>query len=118
MKTSRILASLAFISFVACSKPANKKVLVIGRGTLTVKENTISMNDGSGYAEEIVELAGEEPVVYNVTTPAGKSTITVPQEPGFYIVNLKTDSLADRFRLTAADTKLPPDSRQLKAESN
>jgi len=103
MKTSRILASLALISLVACSKPANKKVLVIGRGTLTVNENTITMNDGSGYAEQTVEVAGEEPVVYNVTAPAGKSTVTVPQEAGFYIVNLKTDTLVGSQQILGTD---------------
>jgi predicted ATP-grasp superfamily ATP-dependent carboligase len=51
------------------------------------------MNDGSGYAEETVDVMGDKAVTYNVTTPSGKTTLTIPEERGFYIINLKTDTV-------------------------
>jgi hypothetical protein len=93
MNTLKVFASLGLISLVACSTPSNKRVLVLGRGKLIVKENNISMNDGSGYAEETVDVMGDKAVTYNVTTPSGKTTLTIPEERGFYIINLKTDTV-------------------------
>lgn len=93
MNTLKVFASLSLISLVACSTPTNKRVLVLGRGKLTVKENNISMNDGSGYAEETADVMGDKAVTYNVTTPSGKTTLTIPEEKGFYVINLKTDTV-------------------------
>jgi len=93
MKSSRILTSLSFIFLVACNTPVSKKLLVLGRGELTVKDNNIAMNDGSGYAEQTVDVTGDKAVTYNVTTPSGKTTVTIPEEKGFYLLNLKTDTV-------------------------
>ncbi|MCW3107400.1 MAG: hypothetical protein JWQ09_1906, partial [Segetibacter sp.] len=93
MKRNRFIALFSIVTFMACSSPVTKKVLIIGRGKITAKENDISMTDGSGYTEERVEINGEKPVSWNVTTPSGKTTINIPAESGFYILNLKTDTI-------------------------
>ncbi|HEX8462528.1 MAG TPA: hypothetical protein VF623_13905 [Segetibacter sp.] len=93
MKTIRTLTSLGFIFLVACNAPVTKKVLVVGRGKLAVKDNEITMSNGSGYAEETVDVTGDKEAAYTVTTPSGKTTVTIPAEKGFYILNLKTDTL-------------------------
>lgn len=65
----------------------------MGRGKITVKDNEIMVKDGSGYVEETVELNGEKPITYNITTAAAKTTIDIPAEKGLYILNLKTDTI-------------------------
>ena len=94
MIKTRFIALCCLITFFACSTPTvTKKVLIIGRGKITAKDNAVTMTDGSGYVEETVEVTDEKPVSWDVTTPAGKTTINIPEEKGFYILNLKTDTL-------------------------
>lgn len=65
----------------------------MGRGQLSVKDNNVTMKDGSGYVEETVEIKADKPVTWNVSSPSGKTTINIPEENGFYILNLKTDTI-------------------------
>ena len=44
----------------------------MGRGGIKANANDITMKDGSGYAEETVEVSEGKPVSWNVTTPSGK----------------------------------------------
>lgn len=78
---------------LACNEPVTKKVLVIGRGKITVQDNNITMTDGSGYVEETIEIKGDKAAPWSVTTGTGKTTINAPVEKGIYILNLKTDTL-------------------------
>jgi hypothetical protein len=93
MKKNHLMALCCIVTFLACNEPVTKKVLVIGRGKISAQENNITMTDGSGYVEETVEIKGSKPVLWNVTTPLGKTTINIPEDKGFYILNLKTDTL-------------------------
>lgn len=93
MKRKHLIALCSMVSFMACSSPVTKKVLIIGRGKITATENDITMTDGSGYTEEKVEVKGDKPVAWNVTTPSGKTTINIPADNGFYILNLKSDTI-------------------------
>lgn len=94
MIKTRVIALCCLVTFFACSTPTvTKKVLIIGRGKLTARDNAVTMTDGSGYVEETVEVTDEKPVSWNVTTPTGKTTVNIPEEKGFYILNLKTDTL-------------------------
>lgn len=88
---------------MACNSPVTKKVLIIGRGQITAKDNDITMKDGSGYTEETVEIKGDKAVTWNVTTPSGKTTVNIPEEKGFYILNLKTDTLVGSQQIMGKD---------------
>lgn len=79
---------------VSCSNGPSKKVIIIGKGEIIVNENSITMKDKSGYAEQTMELLGNKEEVLNVETPTGKSTITIPNDAGVYILNLRVDTLA------------------------
>lgn len=75
----------------------------MGRGEITAKDNNISMTDGSGYTEQTVEINGDKPVTWNVTTPSGKTTVNIPQEKGFYILNLKSDTIVGAEQIMGKD---------------
>lgn len=94
MKKKHLFALCSFVALSACGGGSvTKKVLVIGRGGITATESDITMKDGSGYADKTVEVMGDKAVAYNVTSPAGKTTINVPAENGFYILNLRKDTI-------------------------
>ncbi|WP_147204619.1 hypothetical protein [Segetibacter aerophilus] len=93
MKRIHLIALFSIVTFLACNEPVTKKVLVMGRGKIDAQENNITMTDGSSYVEETIEIKGDKPVTWNVTTPSGKTTVNIPEEKGFYILNLKTDTI-------------------------
>jgi hypothetical protein len=103
MKISQLLALCFIMAFFACSSPVTKKVLVVGRGKITATGNDIKMNDDLATAEETVEVHGDKPVSYNVTTPTGKTTIEIPVDKGFYILNLRSDTLVGSLQVMGKD---------------
>ncbi len=94
---------MAIAALFACNSPVNKKVLIMARGAVTANGNDITMNDGSGYAEETVEVSGDKAVTWNVTTPTGKTTVEIPGEKGFYILNLKSDTIVGSQQIVGKD---------------
>lgn len=102
--TKFIIVSLcAILTVTACNKPVNRKVLILGQGGITANGNDITMKDGSGAVEETVEVSGAEAVSWNVTTPTGKSNIEIPKDPGFYVLNLKKDTLVGSEQVLGKD---------------
>lgn len=93
MKKIRFIALCSIVTFFACNTPVTKKVLIIGLGKITAQENNVTMTGTSGYTEETVEVKGDKQVSWNVTTPSGKTTVNIPDEKGFYILNLKKDTI-------------------------
>lgn len=94
MKKLLFIALCSVLMSIACSTPSvTKKVLIVGRGKITAKDNKVTMTDGAGYAEETVEINEDKPVAWNVTTPSGTTTINIPEGKGFYLLNLKTDTI-------------------------
>lgn len=91
------------MTLVACSSPDSKKVLIMGRGGITANGNDITMKEGSGYSEETVEVSGDKATSWNVTTPAGKTSVNIPAEKGFYVLNLKTDTIVGSQQILGKD---------------
>ena len=98
-----IITSIVIAAISSCNSPANKKVLIMGRGSITANGNDITMKDGAGYAEETVEVSDDKQVSWNVTAPAGKTTVNIPYEKGFYILNLKTDTIVGSQQIMGTD---------------
>ncbi len=88
---------------VACHKPVTRKVIIMGRGKIVVSDQKVDMQDGTGYAEESENIEGTEPITWKITTPKGKSTVTIPEEKGTYILNLKKDTLVGSLQLVGLD---------------
>ena len=100
----RVFAFIALILMaVSCHKPITRKVIIMGRGKIIVSDQKVEMQDGTGYAEESEDIEGTQPVKWDVTTPKGKSTVTIPEERGVYILNLKTDTLVGSLQLVGLD---------------
>jgi hypothetical protein len=97
-----VLTSLVMLS--ACAGGGiEKKVLIMGRGDIVVAENTVNMTKGTGYAEKEVTINEKGPVTWTVETASGKQTINLPEEKGYYILNLKTDTVVGSVQLIGKD---------------
>lgn len=96
--------ALFIIAFcLGCNSEANRKVLIMGRGAITTTGNDITVKDGSGYTEETIDVSGDKPESRNVTTALGKTTVDIPPEKGFYILNLKTDTIVGSRQVFGKD---------------
>lgn len=94
MKKLSFIAVCSIVISIGCStNTETRKVMIVGRGKITAKDNKVSMTDGSGYTEETVDINEDKAVTWNVTTPSGATTVDIPGGSGFYVLNLKTDTL-------------------------
>lgn len=104
MKINQLIAFYSLLTFCACgSGPVTKKILVMGKGEITVAKNDITVNDGSGYTDKTIDLNGDHATAYNINSPAGKTTINVPSDNGFYILNLRKDTIVGSQQNLGAD---------------
>lgn len=91
MKSLRLIALSAIIAFAACKPGVTKQVLIIAKGDISAEGNNITLKGSSGASDKTIELSDE--TTLEVTSPNGKSSISIPAESGFYIVNLRADTL-------------------------
>ena len=75
----------------------------MGKGDIVVTEKMIKMVKGSGYAEKEIDIWDTETTTLSVETEKGKQDIPVPAEAGYYILNLKPDSIAGSVQLMGKD---------------
>ena len=75
----------------------------MGKGTIVITEKRVNMTKGSGYAEKEIELREKEATTLRVETDKGKQEIQVPAEGGYYILNLKPDTIAGSVQLMGKD---------------
>ncbi|RXK80856.1 hypothetical protein [Filimonas effusa] len=104
-KTLFGLLPLALLA--ACGGGAEKKVLVMVKGSVSVAktDNTITVKEGTGYSEEEIELKGNKPTTLTAKTSDGKSTtIDVPAEPGYYILSLRSDTVVGSFQQSGTES--------------
>lgn len=98
-----IITLIVSAAITACDSTANKKVLIMARGTIATAGDDITIKDGSGYTEETVDVSEDKPVSWSITTPAGKTPVSIPGEKGFYILNLKTDTIVGSKQIMGTD---------------
>ena len=91
MKSLRLIALLTIITFTACKPGVKKQVLIIAKGDISAEGNNITLKGSSGASDKTIELSDETSL--EVTTPNGKSSMSIPAESGFYIANLRADTL-------------------------
>jgi len=102
-KLSGFLLLLVITGFTAC-KGHDKKVLVYASSNIEV-DNTkqhITVSDGSGHREQVLEFTVGDPVALDVQSPTGKLSLNV-QEDGLYILNLQHDTVIGSFQHVGAD---------------
>ena len=75
----------------------------MGKGTIVVTDKKINMTKGSGYAEKEIDIREQEAITLSVETEKGKQDVSVPAEGGYYILNLKPDTIAGSVQLMGKD---------------
>jgi len=85
--------AVVIAAFTACNPKTTKKVLVMGKGTLTATEASINYKEGSGYTETIAEMKGDKESKLTINKDGQKQEITIPADAGFYVLNLRTDTV-------------------------
>lgn len=82
----RIVFILGAVLLLASCK--EKKMIVLSKGTAVVNTDnkTIKATEGSGHNEQEF-MIGSSKAVFTLTTPAGESTVDLPDN-GLYIVNI------------------------------
>lgn len=97
-----ILASLT-----AC-KSHEKKILVYASSDIQVDDSKqhITVSDGTTHHEQELDFTTGSPVTLDVQSPLGKITVTAADD-GFYILNLKNDTVIGSLRHVGADKGIP-----------
>ncbi len=95
MKKSIVLLLSAAFLFSSCTSHV-KKILVYSNSPIRVDESqkNIVINDKEGTTQQEKELSfsGSGPVKLNIQDPNGKYTLEATED-GYYIANLKTDTV-------------------------
>lgn len=99
MKHSIILFTVACI-LISCGG-IKKKVLVMAKGDLKIEGNKITIKNGSGHTEKEMMLSGskQEIVIDNNGTISSEKI----NENGYYILNLKTDTVVGSYQRLGKD---------------
>lgn len=101
----RRILSILIVSaaLVSCGgKEGGKKLLIMGRGAITANGTDITLKEGAGHAEQEIDL--EDKVTdLSVDAGEGKKTMKIPAETGYYILNLKKDTLVGSLQKLGKD---------------
>ena len=113
-KFSALLLSLVIL-FSAC-KSHNKTILIYANSNITVDDSrkNITVQDGTTQQEKELNFSGSDPVILNIQGPAGKYTLEA-KDDGFYIANLKSDTIVGSLQHVGATAQTRLTQDQLKA---
>ena len=89
----------AVILLASCSSGGGKKVLVESSGDIEIKGNTITLTPGGSHKETVLVPDGDSVVV---VSPKGTQGFSV-KEPGFYLLNIKKDTMVGSYQKTGSD---------------
>lgn len=89
-------------SLAGCGGEAKKKVMVLGRGELTATGTTIIMKEGPGHAEQVIEV-DKGATELTVDVGGGSKSIKIPGDQGYYVLNLKKDTIVGSKQEIGAD---------------
>lgn len=91
----RLLWALLPIAMMAsCGKTSERKILVVANGEISVAGQDLKITDPSdGAVEKLVDLKNADQTSYTVNNDGKSSTIQLPAEEGFYIINLMKDTV-------------------------
>jgi len=103
-KVQCILAIAVSLLIISCTSHT-KKILVYASNDIQVDESQKNINvaEGTTHHEKILEFKGGDPVIINIQTSSGKFSLQA-NEDGFYIANLKPDTVVGSFQHIGTDT--------------
>jgi hypothetical protein len=119
-KLAPLLLLALTIGFTAC-KGHSKKILVYASSDIKADETqtNITIGDGTTHHERELDFQGGDPVTLNMQTPTGK-TVLVAAEDGYYIANLKNDTIVGSYQHVGAgdgESRLTQDQAKQKLDS-
>lgn len=98
MKSILSLLTIALL-LVSCSGGGGKKVLVMASGKVQINGNTVTLDPGTTHNEVTLEPTGDS---ITVVAPAGNTSFAVA-EPGYYLLNLKKDTIVGSYQRVGTD---------------
>ncbi len=96
-----LIAFAAILVFTACQPKVKKQVMVISKGDIIAEGENITIKGSSGSVDKTIDLTDE--TALQVNSPSGKNSINVPEEEGFYILNLRQDTLVGSQQNVGSD---------------
>jgi hypothetical protein len=121
MKKIKFISAIAlFALFTSCASHG-KKVLIYASNDIQVDESqkSITVAEGTTHHEKLLEFSGSDPVTINIQSPSGKFTLQA-NDDGFYIANLKPDTVVGSLQHVGADNgtvKISSESLQARIDS-
>ncbi len=116
MKNSafKFLFSILFLSSCASHQ---KKILLYASSNIQVDESqkNITVTEGTTQVEKELSFSGSDPVILTVTGPKGKYTLEA-KEDGYWLANLKTDTVVGSMQHTGTERQTRVTQEQLKAQ--
>jgi hypothetical protein len=102
MKKSYWLLLSAIMMLAACSSH-QKNVLLYANSNIQADDSqkNITVQDGTTQVEKELIFESTDPVVLNITGPQGHYTLEM-KEDGFYLANLKTDTIVGSLQHTGS----------------
>jgi hypothetical protein len=102
-----ILFLTALLSLTAC-KGHEKKILIYASSDITVDDakQHVTVSEGATHHEQELDFSSGSPVTLDVQFPQGKMSVTAADD-GYYILNLKNDTVVGSFRHVGADNGGP-----------
>src|SRR4051794_19371670 len=96
---TRILSLCSVIALLSACSGKEKKVLVMSSGDMQISGNTINVKSGTRHHEETFKPEGDS---VTVVSPGGTTSFSV-RDPGYYVLNLKTDTIAGAYQRVGTD---------------
>jgi hypothetical protein len=96
-KLTLIVCTACIVFFSSCSGDA-KKVVVMASGTITVKDNVITLDPSNRHNEQTIPVSADKLIV---KSPEGEVELPVPGK-GLYVLNLKKDTLVGSYQRVGA----------------
>lgn len=119
MKKTSFIIPVILVMLGACSSH-QKKVLVYANSKIQVDESqkNITVTDGSTQVEQELNFNTGDPVVLNITGPAGKYQLEVTED-GLWLANLKKDTVVGSMQHTgqSKNTRITQDELKIQLDS-
>ena len=108
-----ILFLTALLSLTAC-KGHEKKILIYASSDITVDDakQHVTVSEGATHHEQELDFSSGSPVTLDVQFPQGKMSVTAADD-GYYILNLKNDTVVGSFRHVGADNGGPGNAQSV-----
>lgn len=87
-------ALLPLAMLASCGSTSERKILIVANGEITVAGQDLKItNVSDGAVEKLIDLKNADQTSFTVNNDGKTSTLNLPAEDGFYILNLMKDTV-------------------------